>query len=705
MLVVAACGRFDFDPFVPLDGSPTGRWAAAFAGGAHSCLVRDDAQTWCWGSNYHGDLGIGARMFSSPPAQVRGDWRTLRPFGGSGCGIAADRTLWCWGDGNQGQIGDGGFVDQTVPERIDTATDWTDLAVGDAHACALESTGALWCWGNNTAYQFDPTNGTVPSKRQIAGTYRSVAASSAHTCVVASNGALACIGIDNAGELGQNATTLTLTGYTGVGSDSDWAQIALGVTHACALKTGGSLWCWGANRFGAVGVGDRTNRLVPTRVDAATDWASVQVGDDHTCAQKTDGSLWCWGMTSRGQFGGARTADALTPSPLGHVRSYAVGSSHTCFVDDVGAAWCSGVNSYAQVRSPAAMSTTPVLADEPGAPTWTALYAYRFSLCGIDTNGQLWCWGYNGDGQLGDGTTRDRQRPVLVSGSGWQTVALGYYSTYAIAGGQLLTWGSGVVSPTVFDSNTTWTSLAAGDVHACGVAAGQSYCWGDNTYGQLGTGDFVAHTGPTPTVLALGVVSAGARHSCGWNATTADCWGYNAEGECGDNNTTTQPLVTLVTANGQPAVPIEIAAGDLHTCALYADGELWCWGDNTSGQFGNGTMGSPNVVATPAGMASDWTDVGIGDVHTCAIKQDGTLWCFGHGDNGQLGIGSLPGGSLTPTQVGSDTDWKSVVGVHHGTCALKQDGTRWCFGANYLGQYGDGKSWIDDFVLVSIPGA
>src|SRR5258706_5104534 len=128
------------------------------------------------------------------------------------------------------------FNDQSVPERIDTASDWSELAVGDLHACALETTGALWCWGDNTNYAFDPAAGSVPSKRQIAGTFKSVSAANAHTCAVRTDGVLVCVGHDNNGELGQNSTGQTLPSYTPVGPDPDWASVAVGVHHSRAIK-------------------------------------------------------------------------------------------------------------------------------------------------------------------------------------------------------------------------------------------------------------------------------------------------------------------------------------------------------------------------------------------------------------------------------------------------------------------------------------
>jgi alpha-tubulin suppressor-like RCC1 family protein len=191
---------------------------------------------------------------------------------------------------------------------------------------------------------------------------------------------------------------------------------------------------------------------------------------------------------------------------------------------------------------------------------------------------------------------------------------------------------------------------------------------------------------------------------CGWNPTSVACSGQNYYGQLGNGGTTDGSSFTTV-GGGLPGATAKVVAGDQFACALYPTGQLWCWGDDLAGELGTGTNAMISTMAVRATATADWADVAAGDVHTCGVKTDGTLWCWGHGDYGQLGIGTLPPSSPTPIQVGTDTDWKSVVGVHHSTCALKQDGTRWCFGAAYSGQYGDGKAWVDDFVLISPPGS
>jgi len=134
-------------------------------------------------------------------------------------------------------------------------------------------------------------------------------------------------------------------------------------------------------------------------------------------------------------------------------------------------------------------------------------------------------------------------------------------------------------------------------------------------------------------------------------------------------------------------------------CALVGAGELWCWGDNGFGQVGDGSQ-LPRATAVRVGTRNDWRVVDAGDVHVCAVTAAGELWCWGHGDQGQLGLTNLFGARTTPVRVGTDSTWSDVACGDHFTCATKTDGTLWCFGADALGQLGNGRAWVNDFVVI-----
>jgi alpha-tubulin suppressor-like RCC1 family protein len=236
------------------------------------------------------------------------------------------------------------------------------------------------------------------------------------------------------------------------------------------------------------------------------------------------------------------------------------------------------------------------------------------------------------------------------------------------------------------------SSVALGGDHTCAVKTdGSLWCWGNNGNGQLGDGYVHYPYSNTPfQIISSGVssVALGSYHTC---AIKQDgslwCWGYNGYGQLGDGTfvqkSTPYPVIT-------PAGALSISVGGSHSCAIKTDGSLWCWGFNSSGRLGNGeSVGSsylPSQVLPP--MLSDVSFVSLGGEHSCAVKIDGSLWCWGRNNYGQLGDGTYTNRN-TPFQIISSGVSSVALGGDH-TCAVKTDGSLWCWGRNNYGQLGDG---------------
>jgi len=296
-------------------------WAGLVAGNAHTCATRTDHTLWCWGWNRDGQLGIGSKNLKrTTPTRVGTgtDWADIGAAGyAHTCGIRTDHTLWCWGNNGSGQLGLGDNTDRSTPTQVGTGTDWTHVTAGDSYTCATRADHTLWCWGDNVGGQLglgDNTNRNTPNQVGTATDWADVNAQNGyHTCATSTDHTLWCWGFNSSGQLGLGDTT-TRTAPTQVGTGTDWAQLSAGHRQTCGTRTDHTLWCWGDNTFGQLGLGDTTNRTAPTQVGTGTDWADVSSGARHTCATRTDHTLWCWGDNTHGQLGLGDQAARLVPT-------------------------------------------------------------------------------------------------------------------------------------------------------------------------------------------------------------------------------------------------------------------------------------------------------------------------------------------------------------------------------------------------------
>jgi alpha-tubulin suppressor-like RCC1 family protein/fibronectin type 3 domain-containing protein len=487
-----------------------------------------------------------------------------------------------------------------------------------------------------------------------------IEAGAQHTCRIKRTGSLWCWGVNGYGQLGVGSSQSSVP--VQVGNDTHWSSLAVGWNYTCALKTSGTAWCWGDNNSGQLGTGTAgSQRYAPTQVGTATNWASLESGGSHTCGVKTDGTVWCWGSNFSGQLGDGTTTDRLVPTQVGTDADWArltSGNGFTCGVKTDGTAWCWGSNSLGTLGD--GTTTDHLTPTQVGGGTnWASLEGGSWHACGVKTDGTAWCWGYNSNGQLGDGSMTLRTTPTQIgTGAGWTSVSAHIFGT-------------------------------------CGVKTdGTAWCWGVNGHGQLGDGTFTNRT--TPTQVGGGTswaaVTPGYDHTCGLKSDgTAWCWGWSPFGQGGRGQSNVEPVPLLIPGISNWA---DVQTGYGHSCGIRTDDSLWCWGLNAYGELGDGgttTDRGPQVVAA----GTSWRQVSAGAYHSCGVRTDHTAWCWGRNADGQLGDGSVTN-RLTPTQVGSGSDWDSVVAsstvafaAHVWSCGLKTDGTAWCWGGND-GQLGEG---------------
>lgn len=685
------------------------------AGDFHTCALRSDGTVWCWGQDGMGQLGDGSPGdYSVTPEQVTGfpagqtpvdltagQWHT--------CARTTDASsvfrLYCWGHNAFGQLGDNTTTNRAAPVAVLSPEDATQSmtgvlaeTAGAGHTCAiLDRPGRpVFCWGQNSYGQLghktadDPASPSgldpklmVASPRPLRVQYdadpdpsvddpqdlanaRSVSAGANHTCAILDGGAIDCWGQDGEGQLGFDPRPSTKNRYEDTYLARAAGTTGLGVVaggqHSCAVKQG-SLACWGYDFYGQLG-GYRDQVPSPTTVTGVRGATKVAVGTHVACVLRTDlpsnppdtsspVSPSCWGSNADGRLGiGSTTpasSDLLQPVDLGTVDSAA-----------------------------------------------TEIRAGNGTVCAVPKSADRLCWGRNADGELGDHTSTNRPAPAA-------TTELGTATAYDLGG-----------------------TFTAGAEHGTGCRAdgGHALCWGYNGSGQLGDDTATSQTNAvtvlydddanssTPLVPLPGVVdvAVGGDHACALASdTTVWCWGANGAGQLGDNTTTARHGAVHVQQDTDPDAdaPLSgvtaLAAGNSHTCALLSSGKVRCWGDTSSGKLGRSGSGQQADLPVrwqpplPASVADldHVTRIVAGDNHTCALRDDASLVCWG--DNSQDQVGA--GGSSTATGLvvlqapttSVPKPWiQDVAAGRDNTCAVLLDTTVSCWGDNSDGQVGDG---------------
>jgi len=348
-----------------------------------------------------------------------------------------------------------------------------------------------------------------------------------------------------------------------------------------------------------------------------------------------------------------------------------------------------------------------------GERIYTGPWAH-FTCAGLSTN-ELRCWGNNIYGQLGDGTTVNRDIPVVVeelphggqisafSGGGRHVCAL-------LVSGRILCWGLGgdgqlgdgiadgshiAFTPVeVTGTPDGWRQVSGGYLYTCGIQESDTaYCWGKNDHGQLGTGTNDDSAVPI-VVTGLGGLSSikgGCYHTCGIDLSgTLICWGRNTHGQLG-NSTAGEYSLTPVAVEGISERTTAVVLGTLHTCALLESGRVMCWGENEFGQLGIGEGPGSPVPVEVTGIPGAARAIASAYEHTCVLLDGGGMMCWGHNDEGQIGDGTIGGNKVLPTSVeGLPMGVVSMgAGAFH-TCAVLEDTSLRCWGHNVYGELGDG---------------
>jgi len=356
----------------------------------------------------------------------------------------------------------------------------------------------------------------------IPATHVVVGGGAAHTCALTTGGGVRCWGYNGYGRLGDGTTNDSLTPVNVMGLTANAISLGGGWGHTCALMSWGGVRCWGANGSGQVGDGTSQNRYTPVNVAyLGSGVAQISVGLWHSCVVTTSGGVKCWGAGENGRLGdGAETVRRTPVDVVGlqsGVAAVAAGGAHTCALLHTGAVKCWGANNLGALGDGTTVHERLAPVDVVGLSAGAvAITAGDSHTCALMLDGSIRCWGYNGNGQLGDGTTSQRNTPVTVQANGKAFIA-----------------------------------VAAGLGHTCALTEQhQVQCWGANGSGKLGDGSMIDHYTPASVMGITGDISAigvGYPVSCARLPGGAlKCWGANAYGTVGDGTTTNRLLPTDV---------------------------------------------------------------------------------------------------------------------------------------------------------------
>jgi alpha-tubulin suppressor-like RCC1 family protein len=345
--------------------------------------------------------------------------------------------------------------------------------------------------------------------------------------------------------------------------------------------------------------------------------------------------------------------------------------------------WAWGPNSFGQLGDDTITSRTSPVSVVGGFSDWISASAFAHSL-GVRANGSLWAWGNNGNGQLGDGTLTSRSSPVSVVGgfTDWISASAGNaFSVGVRANGTVWAWGLGTSgrlgdgtvvnqsSPvSVIGGFTDWISASAGNGHSLGVRAnGSLWAWGAGSNGRLGDNTATDRSSPVSVVGGFTdwiSASGGRYHSLGVRANgTLWAWGLGTNGRVGDGTSTTRS--SPVSVVGGFTDWISASAGEAFSLGVRANGSLWAWGSNASGQLGDNTATGRTSPVSVVGGFTDWISASGGSAHSLGVRANGTLWAWGVNTNGRLGDDTTTTRSSPVSVVGGFTDWISASAGNH----------------------------------------
>ena len=671
-------------------------------------------------------IAPGGTLNENVPSQFQ--WSGLARNGT--VGITTNGSLWSWGTNVYGQVGDGTTINRSSPVQIAVNSLWKYIASSGLRSAAIDQSNVLYGWGGTSNAKIWSSTAS-PTWGSGGGAF----------LMIDNTGKLFGWGLNYSGQIGDNTIT-SKSSPVQIGT-LNWSYVDTGQVygHTLAIRSDGTLWGWGYNNYGSLGIYDSNNRSSPVQISTSS-WIQVAVGGyfgGFSLAIRSDGTLWSWGQNSYGILGQGDNVNRSSPTQVGTSSWTSISAAKNSFsamaIRSDGTLWVWGANSVGQLgQNDTVDRSSPV--QVPGS--WTAVYAGAYRSYALRSDGTAWSWGENFRGALGDGTASNRSSPVQIGTSSWVQLAAPNYSVLLrSASGNVYGYGDNAYKKLVIEDipGSSWTKFGAGGHlnHAI-KTDGTLWGWGYNAYGGIADGTKISRSSPVQIGTSSWIHVASKRsaqndQSASWvHLTTAAVRADNTVWIWGRTIDTTSlatpltyPLDSNLTYNAPSAPgtysrpgssfmrrssPIQVASS-VTASKVYPNGSggyLILATDNKlyGGGFTGGYPGYPYVASLLGGVSVattiySWTQVSVTTAHALAIRSDGTLWAWGSNYSGQLGdpvaalagqiIGYLP---KSPIQIGTSS-WTAVSAGPTGvSAAIRTDGALFTWGYNAQGQLGLG---------------
>lgn len=633
-------------------------WSYIYTG-TTSVAIKTSGSLFTWGQNLSGQIGDGTAgsALRSSPVQIGTltNWKKAVSSNQNVLALKTDGTIWSWGDNQFGALGLGDTINRSSPVQVGTDTDWVDVSTKGA----IKSNGTLWTWGINNSQQLGlstPFNQFHPIG--INRSFTTFTTANDFALAVSHGGTLWSWGLNTNGQLGINNTS-NRSRPVQVGIDTNWKNVSAGIDHTIGIKTDGTIWSWGGNTSGQLGQSDVVSRSNPTQIGTDTNWKSSSTGNSFTIAIRTDGTMWSWGDNSpSGQlganlrpvfFGLLRRSSPVQIGTRSDWTQVSSGAAHTIALRSDGTIWSWGLNTSRQLGFDTSFGNPRSSPIQIGiSSNWSQVAAGGDNSAAIATDGTLWTWGNNANGQIGNNNTTNASSPVQVG------------------------------------TRSDWTQVSTRSSTIAVRSDGTIWGWGQNDSGQLGLSDAISRSSPVQIGNSSNWVSGSIGGTINMIMNNQGLI-YSAGG--GIFNVDMRARTTTDTINRSS--PVQVGTD--------TDWNKFFGGLYPTVQKTNGSVYTLRSFPIQIGTDTDWKilmtsdDVESTNTTKIGIKTNGTLWSWGPANGaGLLGQGDTSA-RVNPTQVGTDTNWSTLTQiVNNNITAVKTNGTLWGWGSNGSGQLGLG---------------